>query len=142
MAIATVDEFVIRGIIQPLKDAFIAMYGLTELNIAQLTPEHPNMIYSFVALFAWTAKFLSAVIGETANNATLVTTFNNTLHTLSVKSNIFFGNYSGKSGMSYIAKHAYMVLQNNKTLSIDLSEKFLRAMNSTTTFVLKAFEFL
>jgi len=142
MPIATVDEFVIRGIIPPIKDAFITLYGLLELNTAHMAPNHPNIIYSSVSALAWIAKFLGVIIRETASNSTLVTTFNDTLHTLSFKSNTFFGNYSGKSGMSYIAKHAYMVLQNNKTLAIDLSEKFMRAVNSSVIYVLKAFEML
>ncbi|HDL90406.1 MAG TPA: hypothetical protein ENG14_05835 [Thermodesulforhabdus norvegica] len=132
----------LRGIIQPIQDMFVIMYGLTEPIISQLTSEHPNWIYSHIAVLAWLVKFLSAVVGATASNSTLVAAFNDTLHTLSVKSNTFFGNLSGKSGMSYIAKHAYYELLNNKTLAIDLSTKFVRALNSTVTFVMKGFEFL
>jgi hypothetical protein len=140
--IATVSDFVLKGIIQPIMDMFVAMYGLTEPIIAQLTSEHPNWIYSHIALLGWLLKFLSATIGATASNSTLVAAFNDSLHTLSVKSNTFFGNLSGKSGMSYIAKHAYLELLNNKTLAADLSAKFMRALNSTVTFVMKGFEFL
>ena len=142
MPIATASEFVLRGIIPPIMDLFEVIYGLTEPIISQLTSEHPNWIYSHIALLAWTTKFLSAVIRETANNSTLINAFNDTLHTLSVKSNTFFGNLSGESGMSYIAKHAYYAILNNQTLAVELSTKFVRALNSTVTFVMKGFEFL
>uniref|UniRef100_A0A7C3MEY8 Uncharacterized protein n=1 Tax=Archaeoglobus fulgidus TaxID=2234 RepID=A0A7C3MEY8_ARCFL len=142
MPIAPVGEFVVRGIIQPIMDQFATSYGLTEPILARLTSEHTDWIYSHISLLAWIIKFLAAVIWETANNSTLVYTFSDFLHTLSVNSNTFFGNLSAESGMSYIAKHANYELLNNKTLAVEAASKFARAWNNTVTYVMKAFEFL
>ncbi len=142
MPIATISEFVGDGILTPLSNIFILVYGLTEPIVSQLTQDHPNWIYSHLAVLLWITKFLSAVVGLTATNGTLTAAFNDTLHTLSTNSNDFFGNFTGKSGMSYIAKYSYLELVNNKTLANDLAVKFARALNSVVTFIMKAFEFL
>lgn len=142
MPIATISEFVRVGILTPISDIFVLIYGLTEPIVSQLTQDHPNWIYSHFAVLLWVTKFLSAVVGLTASNGTLTAAFSDTLHTLSTNSNDFFGNITGKSGMSYIAKHAYLELVNNKTLANDLAVKFARAINSAVIFIMKAFEFL
>jgi hypothetical protein len=130
------------GILTPISDIFVLIYGLTEPIVSHLTQDHPNWIYSHFAVLLWVTKLLSAVVGLTVSNGTLTAAFNDTLHTLSTNSNDFFGNFTGKSGMSYIAKHAYLELVNNKTLANDLAVKFARAINSTVIFIMKAFEFL
>ena len=142
MAIATISDFVVRGILSPISDIFVLIYGLNEPIIRHLTPDHPNFIYSHFAIAMWITKLLGAIIGETANNGTLTAAFNDALHTLSTNSNDFFGNITGKSGMSYIAKHSYLELLNNKPLAQDMAVKFIRAVNSTVIFIMKAFEFL
>ena len=144
MAIATISDFVVRGILSPISDIFVLIYGLNEPIIRHLTPDHPNFIYSHFAIAMWITKFLSAVIGLTASPqyGNLTAAFNDALHTLSTNSNDFFGNITGRSGMSYIAKHSYLELLNNKPLAQDMAVKFIRAVNSTVIFIMKAFEFL
>lgn len=142
MPIATISEFALRGITYPIRDFYMSLYGYIETLLPVLPPSHRNFIYSVIALSAWLIKLLAAIAGETARNSTLTSAFNDTLHTLSLNSNNFFGNYSAKTGMSYIAKHAYYNLINNSTLAEDLTTKGMRAINSTIRYVLKAFEFL
>ncbi len=142
MAIATASEFARHGILSPIGDIFSFLYGSLEIMLRHITPNHPDFIYSHLAVILWAVKFLSAVIGVTANNGTLIAAFNDALHTLSVNSHYFFGNISGDTGMSYIAKHSYLELTNNTPLAEDLSVKFARALNSTIIFVMKAFEYL
>lgn len=139
MAIAAIGEFVRYAILIPLSDMFVLIYGLLEPIIRHLTPDHPSFIYSNLAVVLWNAKLLSSIIGLTAQNGTLTAAFNDTLHTLSVNSNNFFGNITGKSGMSYIAKHAYIELTSDKALANEMAVKFVRVLNNTVIYIMEAF---
>ncbi len=133
MPIATAEQFALNGILIPINDLFILIYGLLEPITRHLIPEHTNFVNSWLAVAAWSTKFFSAVIFETASNSTLLTAFNDTLQTLSDNSTYFFGNITGESGMSYIAKYSYIALQNssNAQFSEELAVNLVRAVNST-----------
>jgi len=142
--IATAEQFALYGILMPINDLFILIYGLLEPITRHLIPEHTNFIASWISLAAWMTKLLSNVIFKTHINETLLNAFNDTLHTLSTNSTNFFGNISGSSGMSYIAKFSYIALQNssNAAFAEEVSVNLIRAVNSTVIYIAKALEFV
>ncbi|TDA27107.1 MAG: hypothetical protein DSO00_06880 [Archaeoglobi archaeon] len=142
MPIATISDFVVRGILRPIQDSFIMIYGLIEPIVNVLPPSHPDFIYGWMSIGMWITKFLAAVMGVTSQNQTLLSAFNDTIRELSVNHTNFFGNFTANSGMAYIAKYANLNLTSNKPLAVNMTVDFMRALKDLVVYVSKAFEML
>jgi hypothetical protein len=142
MPIATISDFVVRGILRPIQDSFIMIYGLIEPIVNVLPPSHPDFIYGWMSIGMWMTKFLAAVMGVTSQNQTLLSAFNDTIRELSVNHTNFFGTFTANSGMAYIAKYANLNLTLNKPLAVNMTVDFMRALKDLVVYVSKAFEML
>ncbi|MEM0302788.1 MAG: hypothetical protein QXI54_06440 [Archaeoglobaceae archaeon] len=142
MPIARASEFVARGILQPIQDSFILIHGMLEPIMSTLPPTHPDFIYGLMAIQVWLVKFLAAIMGVTAQNQTLVAAFNDTLRELSVNYTNFFGNFTGNTGMAYIANQSNLNFTTNKPLAYNITVDFFRALKSLVMYIAKAYEFL
>lgn len=142
MPIAPVSEFVSNGILSPINSIFIITWGLLEPITRHLTVDHSNFIYAWLCVSTWTLKLLSAIIGVTATNATVLQEFNKTLVTYSLNYENFTGNIAGTKGMSYIAKHSYFELNNaSKRINTTyMAMNFTRALNAIIKYSLKSLE--
>lgn len=142
MPIASIHDFVVRSILQPIQDSFIFTYGMLEPILDTLPQTHPDFIYGLISIQVWILKFLAAIMGVTASNQTLVLAFNETLRQLSINSTTFFGNYTAESGMAYIAKYANLNFTTNKTLAQNITVDFFRFLRALGMYLAKAFEML
>ncbi len=140
MAIATVGEFVVNAIISPMCDFFALLHGLLDPAVRHVSPEYVKLLESQLAVMAWGAKLISAILAGTEGNVTSLHAFNDTLHTLAVSSPHLFGDLSGTDGMAYIAKHTYFQLANNSTLAEKVAAEFMGAVNSSIMFIARTLE--
>lgn len=142
MPIAPVSEFVSNGILAPINSLFIITWGLLEPITRHLTVDHPNFVYAWLCVSSWSIKLMSAILGVTATNATVLEEFNKTLVTYSLNYENFTGNIAGTKGMSYIAKHSYLELNNasKRDATIYLTINFTRALNAVIKYSLKSLE--
>lgn len=140
MCIATAGEFITYAVLSPIIDMLAFMHGLLEIAVRNFTPDYAKFLESQLAVAAWSMKIFSGILAETRSNETLLTTFNDTLHTMAVESPNLFGNLSGRAGMSYIAKHAYLQLSNDSMLAERIGAEFFKALNTTSLLMAKIFE--
>ncbi|MEM2346410.1 MAG: hypothetical protein QXN49_07605 [Archaeoglobaceae archaeon] len=144
MPIAYISEFVSNGILTPINMLFIITWGLLEPIIRHLTTDHPNFIYSWLCVFTWLIKLMSVILGITATNATVLQEFNKSIVYYSIDYENFTGNIAGTRGMSYIAKNAYIELNNQskKLNTTYLATNFSRALNAVIKFSFKSLEMI
>ncbi|WP_202319559.1 hypothetical protein [Archaeoglobus neptunius] len=140
--IANATDFALNGVLTPISDFFALIYGMLELVTKHITPEHTDFVYAQISAILWVVKFFGAIADLTASNSTLLFAFADTLHSLSTNSRGLFGDIDGLSGISYIARHTYIELTQNKQISEEIAVRFVRAMNSTVIYFMKVFEFL
>ncbi len=144
--IALATDFAYHALIVPFKNLCM-LTSLTMELLAESVEPSSEFLYSQICLITWILAFINSLLTQTLpeNNLKIFEEFNSTVRDLSLNSTYFFGNVSADSGMSYIAKNAYLAMKN--PISRERMEyvnetaiSFANALNSTIYYMAKVLE--